>query len=97
MAAYFIADLDIHDPEGYRTYARQVPATLEKYGGKILVAGGNPQTLEGDWHTKRIVMIEFPTLEQARAWQNSPEYAAIAGLRHASANARILLVQGLEV
>ena len=95
MTAYFIADLAISDPEGYRTYARQMPATLEKYGGKILVAGGHPETIEGDWHTKRIVIIEFPTIEQARAWQNSPEYAAIEGLRHASASARILLVQGL--
>jgi uncharacterized protein (DUF1330 family) len=95
MAAYFIADLDITDPDGYRNYARQVPPTLEKYGGKTIVADGKPETIEGDWHTKRIVIVEFPSVEQARAWQNSPEYSAIAGLRHASANARIILVQGL--
>ena len=71
MPAYFIVDNEVTDPAGFEEYRKQVPATLEKYGGKILVRGGQMQTLEGDWKPKRIVVAEFPSLEQARRWYDS--------------------------
>jgi uncharacterized protein (DUF1330 family) len=94
MAAYIVADVEITDPEEYQRYARQVPPTLERYSGKFLVRGGQPETIEGGWNTKRIVIIEFPNIEQAKAWYESPEYSSIAGIRHHSAHSRIVLVQG---
>src|SRR5947209_7203636 len=85
MVGYIIADVEITDPEEYKRYTQQTPGTVERYGGKFVVRGGQPETLEGDWQTKRIVIIEFPSVEQAKAWYDSPEYSAIKGIRqHAS-------------
>ena len=95
MAAYIVVDVEITDPEDYQTYARQTLATLEPYGGKFIVRGGNAETIEGDWQPKRFVVIEFPGVEQAKVWYNSPEYSSIIGIRHRSANSRMILVQGV--
>ena len=95
MAGYIVADIEITDPNEYQKYSQQTAATLERYGGKFLARGGNPETLEGDWKTKRLVVIEFPNIEQAKSWYDSPEYSAIKGIRHRSANSNILLVQGV--
>ena len=95
MAAYIIADIDVKDPEEYQRYTRQVPAIVEQYGGKFIVRGGQPETLEGNWQTKRIVIIEFPGEEQAQAWYNSPEYAAIIGIRQGASNGSLILVHGV--
>ena len=95
MAGYIVVDIEITDPNEYQTYAKQTAATIEHYGGKFLVRGGEPETLEGDWKTKRLVIIEFPSIEQAKAWYNSPEYSAIIGIRHHSAISKMLLVQGV--
>lgn len=95
MAGYIVADIEITDPDEYQTYSKQVAATLERYGGKFLVRGGNPITLEGDWKTRRFVILEFPSVEQAKKWYDSPEYSAIIGIRHRSAISKLLLVQGV--
>ncbi len=90
-----MADIEITDPDEYQTYAKQTAATLERYGGKFLVRGGNAETLEGDWKTARLVILEFPSVEQAKKWYNSPEYSAIKGIRHRSAISNMLLVHGV--
>lgn len=95
MAAYIVVDVAITDPQEYRTYTQQVPATLEKYGGRFIVRGGQTETLEGDWQPGRFVILEFPSVEQARAWYSSPEYTAIIGIRHHAANSNMILVQGV--
>ncbi len=95
MAAYIVADIEVTDPEVYRTYAQQTQATIDKYGGKFIVRGGQAETIEGGWQPRRVVMIEFPSVEQAKTWYNSPEYSAIAGIRHRSTVSRIILVQGV--
>jgi uncharacterized protein (DUF1330 family) len=95
MTAYIVVDVEVTDPTEYQTYAKQTMATLEPYGGKFIVRGGNAETLEGGWQPKRVVIIEFPGVEQAKAWYNSPEYTAIIGIRHHAANSRMILVQGV--
>ena len=95
MAGYIVVDVEITNPDEYQVYARQTAATLERFGGKFLVRGGNTEALEGDWNPKRLVIIEFPGVEQAKAWYNSPEYSSIIGMRHRSASSRMLLVQGV--
>lgn len=95
MASYIVADIDVTNPEEYKNYAQHTAATLEKYGGKFVVRGGQPETLEGTWQAKRIVIIEFSSNEQAKIWYNSPEYQAIIGIRHRSTTSNILLVQGV--
>ena len=65
MPSYFIVDNEVTDRAGFEEYRKQVPGTVEKYGGKFLVRGGQMQALEGDWKAKRIVVTEFPSIEQA--------------------------------
>jgi uncharacterized protein (DUF1330 family) len=95
MAGYIVADVEITDSNEYQKYAQQTAATVERYGGKFLVRGGQPETLEGDWKAKRIVIIEFPSVEQAKTWYDSPEYSAIKGIRHRSAVSNIITVRGV--
>jgi uncharacterized protein (DUF1330 family) len=52
MPAYFIVDNEVTDQAGFEEYRKQVPATVEKYGGRFLVRGGQIQTLEGDWEAQ---------------------------------------------
>ena len=95
MAGYIVADIEITDPDEYQKYAQQTAATLEQYGGKFLVRGGQPETLEGDWKAKRIIILEFSRVEQAKLWYGSSEYSAIKGIRHRSTISNILLVDGV--
>lgn len=96
MRAYVIAEIEITNPDGYKAYTQQVPATIEKYGGRFLVRGGVQEVLEGDWPVRRRVIIEFPTVEQARKWWDSPEYAGPKALRKANSKGRLLLIEGAE-
>ena len=74
MPAYIIVDVEMTEKEGYEEYRSQVPATIAAYGGRFLVRGGALEVLEGTWSPKRCVILEFPSLEQAKAWYHSPEY-----------------------
>ena len=95
MAAYFIADVDVTDPESFEQYRAQVGATIEKYGGKYLVRGGAFEKIEGDWTPTRMVILEFESMERAREWYHSEDYKDIMALRHRSANTSAVLVEGL--
>ena len=95
MPAYFIVDNEVTDSAGFEDYRKQVPATVEKYGGRFLVRGGQIQTLEGDWKPRRIVVTEFPSIEQARRWYDSEEYRALKALRSRSARGSVVLVEGV--
>jgi len=94
MPAYVIADVEIADAERYAEYSVEVPATLEPYGGRFLVRGGATEMIEGDWLPKRLVIIEFPSMEAAHRWYDSPEYQAILGIRHEAATARLIFAEG---
>ena len=95
MPAYLIAEIEITNPDGYSEYSKLVPATIEKYGGKFLVRGGKAHPLEGDWPERRRVMIEFPSIEKAKAWWDSPEYAKPKQMRIASSNGRLIFLEGV--
>jgi uncharacterized protein (DUF1330 family) len=94
MLAYVLAEIEITNPDGYREYTRLVPPTIEKFGGRFLVRGNPCHTLEGDWPERRRVLIEFPTLEAARKWWDSPDYAKPKALRRAHSEGRLLLLEG---
>jgi len=93
-AAYVIAEIEITNPEGYKEYTAMVPATIAQYGGRFLVRGGKTQVLEGDWQDRRRVIIEFPSMDAARKWWDSPEYMKPKALRKANSNGRLLLIEG---
>lgn len=67
MPAYVINDMEITDPVLFEEYRMLSPATVAQYGGRFLVRGGRCETLEGDWSPKRLVILEFPSVEQAHA------------------------------
>ncbi len=94
MPAYVIAHVDVTDPVKYDDYKRLVPASLAKYGGRFLVRGPVPEVLEGAWDPKRLVIVEFPSIEQARAWYKSSEYAPAKALRQAASEGTFVLLEG---
>jgi len=95
MAAYLIVQVDVKDPVRYDDYKRMVPPSLAKFGGRFLVRGGQTHTLEGAWAPKRFVMVEFPSVELAKAWWDSPEYAEARALRWATADSMMLVAEGI--
>jgi uncharacterized protein (DUF1330 family) len=95
MAAYVMAQLDIHDPEGFRRYREKVPATIEHYGGTYLVRGGEVTALEGTLPAPRVVIIEFADRASAEAWYKSPEYQAILPLRLNAARGPAAIIEGI--
>ena len=95
MAGYIIVDVQITDPEAYERYKAAVPATLATYGGKFLVRGGRAETLEGSWEPNRIVVLEFESVEKAKAWWSSQEYAAPKQLRQSASLTRMIVVEGI--
>ncbi len=95
MAAYVIGNIDVRDPDLYAEYRQQVPATLAQYGGKFLVRGGAHETLEGGWQPKRLVVLEFESMEAAKRWYDSEEYRGPKALRGRAALSELVLVEGV--
>ncbi len=95
MPAYVINDMEITDPQRFEEYKRLSPPTVAAYGGRFLARGGEVTALEGGWQPRRLVMLEFPSVDQAQAWLNSPEYAPARTLRQLSANSRMVVIEGM--
>jgi uncharacterized protein (DUF1330 family) len=93
MKGYVIGEVEVTDPKLYDEYRSQVLATIENYGGRFLVRAGKAEALEGA-PPKRMVVLEFPSFEQAQKWYRSPEYAPLIALRQKGAHARLILVEG---
>lgn len=91
--AIYVSEFEITDPEGMAPYRAQVDATFAPFGGRYIVRGGHVVSQEGA-PSKRIVMIEFPSMAQALAWYDSPAYAVLKPIRHKSATSRVYTVQG---
>ena len=94
MSAYVIAEIEITDPAAYEEYRKQVPAVVGRYSGKFLVRGGKTESLEGGWSPQRLVVLEFASLEEARKFYRSPEYAPLIKLRQKASRGRLVLVEG---
>ena len=99
MAAFVLADVSPDDPEAYRTsgYLEMAAETSKAHGGEYRARGGATTVLEGDWDPERMVIIEFPSMENLMAWYNSPEYqeAKAIRLRHVP-NSRLVALQGVD-
>ena len=96
MAAYLVVHVDVTDPVRYETYKAMAPPSIRQYGGRYLTRGGAAEVLEGDWEPKRLVLLEFPSAEQARAFWHSPEYAEAKALRMATATSEMVLLEGVD-
>jgi uncharacterized protein (DUF1330 family) len=94
MAAYLMGEIEVTDPATYEEYRKQVLAVVTKYGGRFIVRGGKVETLEGGWWPGRVVALEFPSMEQARKFYRSPEYAPLIALRQKASRGKLILVEG---
>ncbi len=94
MAAYIIADIDVTDPAGFEEYRQKVSPMIAKWGGKYLVRGGPMETVEGDWAPKRLVVLEFESLERAKEFYSSEEYRLVMEIRHKTAVSNLVIVEG---
>ena len=94
MAAYVIGEIEVTDQATYDEYRKQVAATVEKHGGRFVVRGGKVEPLEGGWSPKRLVVLEFPSMQKALAWYRSAEYAPLIKLRQQASRGKLVAVDG---
>ncbi|HEY3746670.1 MAG TPA: DUF1330 domain-containing protein [Gemmatimonadaceae bacterium] len=95
MPAFVIVQVEIEDSTSYAEYVKLVPPSIAAYGGRFVVRGGKTETLEGSWSPKRLVILEFPSVEQAKKWWASEEYAAGKALRQRSAKTEMIVAEGV--
>jgi uncharacterized protein (DUF1330 family) len=95
MSAFLIANIDVTDPEGFAVYRTLVSPTIDAAGGRYLVRGGETRVLEGDWRPSRVVLLEFPSMDDALAWYESDAYSEARALRQRTARSDVVLVAGV--
>ena len=94
MAGYLIANIEVKDPAKFEEYRQKVVPVIQKFGGRYLIRGGDVRRLEGNLPLKRLVVLEFPTVEAAQQFYDSAEYEPILKLRLSSTQSDLVLVQG---
>lgn len=94
--AYAIAQIDVHDPETYARYTARTPASVAPFGGKFVVRAGRWEAMEGAEPRTRVVVIEFPSFEKAKAWYDSEAYREIVPIRQAASEGSLFIVEGAE-
>jgi uncharacterized protein (DUF1330 family) len=95
MTAYVIVEIEVTDPVRYEEYKKLAPASIAAYGGRYLARGGRTEAFEGGWSPQRLVILEFPSLERAKEWIESPEYRDARQLRHLASHSRMVGIEGL--
>jgi uncharacterized protein (DUF1330 family) len=96
MPAYIIGDVrDAWDQATLEEYRRRNTPTVESRGGRFIVRGGEVALLEGEWDTRRIVVLEFPDLATAREWYESEDYAPLKAMRQSASTMNLILVDGV--
>ena len=94
---YVIFTEAIRDRAGYDAYGQKARPTIVQASGRVIIVHDDPEVLEGQWYGSRVVVLEFDTVQAARNWYRSPEYQAVIGERHASADANAVIVGGFEM
>ena len=95
MTAYVVLDIDVTDPDTFSRYRELAPVAIEAFGGRYLARGGRTEVLEGVWKPKRIVVLEFPSVQRAKAWLDSTEYREARALRNASTVTHSIVTEGV--
>jgi len=96
MSCYFVAQITIHDRDAYGLYEDGFDEVLGKFNGTVIAVDDHPVLLEGEWNHGRIVLIRFPSKEEARRWYDSPEYRRLAEHRFRASEATTMLVEARE-
>ncbi len=95
MSAYVIVEVEVDDPVGYQEYRPRAAASVARHGGRYVARGGQMETFEGEW-SGRVVVLEFESLDAARAWYHSDDYQQALPLRLRASRGRMIAVEGLE-
>jgi len=96
MAAYCLFDnVEVNDPAKLEQYAAGVLPIVERYGGRYVLMGGKCEVVAGQWRPTYPVMIEFPSLEQAKSWYHSPDYTPLIKMRQKASRGRLMVVEGV--
>ena len=95
MSAYIVASVNVTDPEKYENYMALSPGAIAAAGGKFIVRGGNLEILEGDWSRPRVVIMEWPTCDAAKAFYDSALYSAARAAREGAAEFSMIVVDGV--
>ncbi|HXI12198.1 MAG TPA: DUF1330 domain-containing protein [Thermoanaerobaculia bacterium] len=95
MSALVIVDIEVLDPVRYEDYKRLASASIAAHGGRYLVRGGRSEVLDGNWTPRRLVVLEFDSMEDAKAWRMSSEYAEAKRIRESCARSSMVVVEGL--
>lgn len=96
MTAYLVLDFTIHDLAGFRPYIEAIPAFIAKHGGRYIVRGVEPTVMEGDWTPERVVILEFPSSEAAKAFLGDPDAQPLFAIRHRTTTSKLILVDGCD-
>lgn len=94
MKAYLVLDFEIRDVAGFMPYVAQIPAHIERHGGRYIVRGVEPTVVEGDWNPPRLVVLEFPERENAEAFLSDPDIQNLFKIRHETTTSKLVLVDG---
>ncbi len=94
MKAYVIANIDVQDPARYADYIKLTPGTIAPFGGRFIARGGRSERLEGDTPANRLVILEFPSYDQAKAWYDSDGYRVAMAIRQSASTGSLILVEG---
>ncbi len=95
MPAYVIAHIDVQDPVRYEDYKKMSPISIQKFGGRFIARGGQAEVLEGTWQPKRLVLLEFPSVEVAKRWWASEDYRPAKELRQATSVGDMIVLEGM--
>jgi uncharacterized protein (DUF1330 family) len=94
MPAYLVSDLTVRNAAAFESYRSRAAKAIVRYRGRYLVRGGDIQALEGQWKPRMLVIVEFPSMEQARSWYSSPEYATALEVRDIALERDMIFVDG---
>lgn len=95
MTAYVVLDIKVTDPDKFARYRELAPPAIAAYGGRYVARGGATEVMEGSWLLNRVVILEFPSVDNAKSWLESPEYREARALRQASSTTNAFVTQGL--
>ena len=96
MSSYFIALINIHDPEKYEQYLAGYDEVFNNFRGKVIAVEDNPRILEGTWPAGRTVVIKFPNDQDLRKWYDSKEYQVLSKHRKEASVASIAIITGRD-
>lgn len=96
MKAYLVLDFTVNDLAGFLPYVEAIPAHIARHGGRYIVRGEPPAVMEGDWAPDRMVILEFPSRDAARAFLADPDIQGLFAIRHATTTSKLVLVDGCD-